>query len=32
MNSPSRVIGFVNAGHFIDHYAMLIFASVFLKT
>ena len=27
MNSPSRVIGFVNAGHFIDHYAMLIFAA-----
>src|SRR3954465_11907330 len=26
MNSPSRVISFVNAGHFIDHYAMLIFA------
>ena len=27
MNSPSRVIGFVNAGHFIDHYSMLIFAA-----
>jgi MFS family permease len=27
MNTPSRVIGFVNAGHFIDHYAMLIFAA-----
>lgn len=27
MNPPSRVIGFVNAGHFIDHYAMLIFAA-----
>ncbi len=27
MNSPSRVITFVNAGHFIDHYAMLIFAA-----
>ena len=27
MNSPSRVISFVNAGHFIDHYAMLIFAA-----
>src|SRR5258708_4221766 len=27
MNSPSRVIGFVNAAHFIDHYAMLIFAA-----
>ena len=26
-NSPSRVISFVNAGHFIDHYAMLIFAA-----
>jgi MFS family permease len=27
MNSPSRVIGFVNAAHFIDHYSMLIFAA-----
>jgi MFS family permease len=27
MNRPSRVIGFVNAAHFIDHYAMLIFAA-----
>lgn len=27
MNSPSRVISFANAGHFIDHYAMLIFAA-----
>src|SRR3569832_149898 len=27
MNSPSRVISFVNAGHFIDHYSMLIFAA-----
>jgi MFS family permease len=27
MNSPSRVIGFVNSAHFIDHYAMLIFAA-----
>src|ERR1700749_4546772 len=27
MNSPVRVISFVNAGHFIDHYAMLIFAA-----
>src|SRR3954471_23018557 len=27
MNSPSRVISFVNAGHFVDHYAMLIFAA-----
>jgi MFS family permease len=26
-NSPSRVIAFVNAAHFIDHYAMLIFAA-----
>ena len=27
MNSPTRVIGFVNAAHLIDHYAMLIFAA-----
>jgi MFS family permease len=27
MNSPVRVIGFVNSAHFIDHYAMLIFAA-----
>src|SRR5438128_5518755 len=27
MISPARVIGFVNAAHFIDHYAMLIFAA-----
>src|SRR5881396_921692 len=27
MNSPARVIGFVNAAHFIDHYSMLIFAT-----
>jgi MFS family permease len=27
MNNPGRVIGFVNAAHFIDHYAMLIFAA-----
>src|SRR3978361_394806 len=27
MNSRARVIGFVNAAHFIDHYAMLIFAA-----
>jgi hypothetical protein len=27
MNSPSRVIAFVNGAHFIDHYAMLIFAA-----
>src|SRR6202162_224172 len=27
MNSPARVIGFVNAAHFIDPYSMLIFAA-----
>src|SRR5665213_1443825 len=27
MNSRAQVIGFVNAAHFIDHYAMLIFAA-----
>src|ERR1700681_778156 len=27
MNHPARVIGFVNAAHFIDHYSMLIFAA-----
>jgi MFS family permease len=27
MNSPGRVISFVNAAHFIDHYSMLIFAA-----
>src|ERR1700746_1520398 len=27
MNSPSRVIAFVNSAHFVDHYAMLIFAA-----
>jgi MFS family permease len=27
MNSPARVIRFVNAAHFIDHYSMLIFAA-----
>src|SRR5260370_12685745 len=27
MSSPNRVIGFVNAAHFIDHYSMLIFAA-----
>lgn len=27
MNIPSRVITFVNVAHFIDHYAMLIFAA-----
>ncbi|MEH2482954.1 MFS family permease [Nitrobacteraceae bacterium AZCC 2146] len=27
MNVPARVITYVNVGHFIDHYAMLIFAA-----
>ena len=27
MNTPTRVISFVNAAHFIDHYSMLIFAA-----
>jgi len=27
MNSPARVIGFVNAAHFIDQYSMLIFTA-----
>lgn len=27
MNRPRTVIGFVNAAHFVDHYAMLIFAA-----
>src|SRR3979409_2286877 len=27
MNNPAKVIGFVNAAHFIDHYSMLIFAA-----
>ncbi len=27
MNRPGTVIGFINAGHFIDHYAMLVFAA-----
>ncbi|MDU6244758.1 MAG: MFS transporter, partial [Bradyrhizobium sp.] len=27
MNNPRRVIGFVNVAHFVDHYAMLIFAA-----
>jgi MFS family permease len=27
MNNPKTVIGFINAGHFIDHYAMLVFAA-----
>src|SRR5438309_5588871 len=30
MNSPSRVITFVNAAHFIDHYSMLIFAAAII--
>src|ERR1700710_2025871 len=30
MNSPSRVIVFVNAAHFIDHYSMLIFAAAII--
>src|SRR3978361_261866 len=30
MNSPTRVIGFVNAAHFIDHYSMLIFAAAII--
>jgi hypothetical protein len=27
MNQPGTAIGFVNAAHFIDHYAMLVFAA-----
>jgi MFS family permease len=27
MNRPATVTGFINAGHFIDHYAMLVFAA-----
>ena len=27
MNNPRTVIGFINGAHFIDHYAMLIFAA-----
>lgn len=27
MNTPRTVIGYVNAAHFIDHYAMLVFAA-----
>src|SRR5579872_7326899 len=27
MNRPQTVIGFVNVAHFIDHYAMLVFAA-----
>ena len=30
MNQPKTVIGFINAGHFIDHYAMLVFAAAVL--
>src|SRR3954462_9936581 len=30
MNNPTRVIGFVNAAHFIDHYSMLIFAAAII--
>src|ERR1041384_4398241 len=30
MNSPTRVIGFVNIAHFIDHYSMLIFAAAII--
>jgi len=30
MNNPARVITYVNVGHFIDHYAMLIFAAAVL--
>ena len=30
MNNPGRVIGFVNAAHFIDHYSMLIFAAAII--
>src|SRR5205823_14218406 len=31
MNNPSRVISFVNAAHFIDHYSMLIFAAAVIE-
>jgi MFS family permease len=27
MNRPATMIGFINAGHYIDHYAMLVFAA-----
>src|SRR6266436_5290936 len=27
MNNRTKVIGFVNAAHFIDHYSMLVFAA-----
>jgi MFS family permease len=27
LNSPKKVIGFINLAHFIDHYAMLVFAA-----
>jgi MFS family permease len=30
MNSAARVISFVNAAHFIDHYSMLIFAAAII--
>ena len=30
MNNPRTVIGFVNAAHFLDHYAMLVFAAAVL--
>src|SRR4051795_12780032 len=30
MNNQTRVIGFVNAAHFIDHYSMLIFAAAII--
>jgi hypothetical protein len=29
-NQPRTVIAFVNAAHFIDHYAMLVFAAAVL--
>lgn len=31
MNTPGRVIGFVNAAHFVDHYSMLIFAAAIIS-
>jgi hypothetical protein len=31
MNRPGTVIGFVNAAHFIDHYAMLVFAAAVIN-
>jgi MFS family permease len=30
MNRPQTVIGFINAAHFLDHYAMLVFAAAVL--